>query len=89
LPGRHRLSGEQVLLFLENIRERLTLVTLDPEEYSAALHSAAANGIVGGAIYDALLAQCALKTRAETIYTWNVKHFQRINSEIAPRLKTP
>jgi len=89
LPGRHRLSGEQVLLFLENIRERLTLVTLDPEEYSAALHSAAANGIVGGAIYDALLAQCALKTRAETIYTWNVKHFQRINSEIARRVKTP
>lgn len=31
LPGQHRLSGEQVLLFLENIRERLTLVTLDPQ----------------------------------------------------------
>jgi predicted nucleic acid-binding protein len=89
LPGRHRLSGEQVLLFLENIRERLTLVTLDPEEYFAAVQEAAAAGIVGGAIDDALLAQCALKTRAETIYTWNVKHFQRINSEIAPRVKTP
>jgi predicted nucleic acid-binding protein len=89
LPGRHRLSGEQVLLFLENIRERLTLVTLDAEEYFAAVQEAAAAGIVGGAIYDALLAQCALKSRAETIYTWNVKQFQRINSEIARRVKTP
>ena len=89
LPGRHRLSGEQVLLFLENIRERLTLVTLDPEEYFAAVEEAAAAGIVGGAVYDALLARCALKTHAETIYTWNVKHFQRINSEIARRVKTP
>ena len=32
LPGRHRLSGEQVLLFLENIRERLTLVALTAAE---------------------------------------------------------
>jgi predicted nucleic acid-binding protein len=89
LPGRHRLSGEQVLLFLQNIRERLKLVTLDPEEYFAAVEEAAAAGIVGGAIDDALLAQCALKTRAETIYTWNVKRFQRINPEIARRVKTP
>jgi predicted nucleic acid-binding protein len=89
LPGRHRLSGEQVLLFLENIRERLTLVTLDPEEYSAAVQAAAANGIVGGVIYDALLAQCALKAHAETIYTWNVRHFQRMGPEIARRVKTP
>ena len=37
LPGRHRLAGEQVLLFLENIRERLTLLTLDPEEHLLAL----------------------------------------------------
>ncbi len=89
LPGRHRLSGEHVLLFLENIRERLTLVTLDPEEHFAAVEEAAAAGIVGSVIYDALLAQCALKIRAETIYTWNVKHSQRINSEIGRRVKTP
>lgn len=89
LPGRHRLAGEQVLLFLENIRERLTLVTLDPEEHFAAMRQAAAAGIVGGAVYDALLAHCALKARAETIYTWNVRHFQQMAPEIARRVKTP
>jgi predicted nucleic acid-binding protein len=89
LPGRHRLSGEQVLLFLENIRERLLLVTLDHEEYFAALRQAAAAGIVGGAVYDALLAHCALKSHAETIYTWNVRHFQQMGPEIARRVKIP
>lgn len=89
LPGTHRLSGEQVLLFLENIRERLTIVALDAQEYFAAMQEAAAAGIVGGMVYDALLAHCALKARAETIYTWNVKHFRQLGPEIALRLKTP
>jgi predicted nucleic acid-binding protein len=89
LPGRHRLGGEQVLLFLENIRERLALVTLDHEEYFAALRQAAEAGIVGGAVYDALLAHCALKSHAGTIYTWNVRHFQQMGSKIARRAKMP
>ena len=89
LPGRHRLSGEQVLLFLENIRERLALVTLDHEEYFAAVRQAAAAGIVGGAVYDAILAHCALKSHAEIIYTWNVKHFEQMGPEIARRAKMP
>lgn len=89
LPGRHRLSGDQVLLFLQNIYERLTLVALDGEEYLAAMTSAAAASITGGALYDALLAHCALKARAEIIYTWNVRHFQQLGPEIAPRVRTP
>jgi len=89
LPGRHRLSGEQVLLFLENIRERLTLVTLDANEYFVALQQAAAGGVVGAALYDALLLHCALKAQAETVYTWNVKHFRQFAPEIARRVRTP
>ncbi len=89
LPGRHRLSGEQVLLFLENIRDRLTIVTLDAEEYYAAIQQASGLGVMAGTIYDALLARCALKVRAETIYTWNVKHFQQLGPEVTKRIKAP
>jgi len=89
LPGKHRLSGDQVLLFLQAIRDRLTIIHLDGAEYFSAIEKAAAAGIVGGTIYDALLARCALKAKAETIYTWNVNHFQRLGPEIAKRLKTP
>lgn len=89
LPGRHRLSGGQAMLFLGNIRERLSLVALNPAEYYAALEAAATAGIVGGAVYDALLARCAIKARAETIYTWNVKHFQTLGAEGSGRIKNP
>jgi len=89
LPGEDRLSGEQVLLFLENVRERMTIVTLTADEYYAVVKDASAGSIVGGMIYDAIHARCALKAGAEVIYTWNIKHFQQLGSDIAKRLRTP
>lgn len=89
IPGPQRASADQALLILDNIRERLTLITLDPEEYCSAIADASAEGITGGTIYDALIARCALKTRATTIYTWNVEHFRRCGTEVAKRVRTP
>lgn len=89
LPTRPRLSGEQVALFLESIEQRLTVIALDSQEYFSTIREAAAVGIVGGTLYDALLARCALKAHAETIYTWNVQHFQRLGVGVAERVKTP
>jgi predicted nucleic acid-binding protein len=86
LPEKHRLSGEQVLLFLENIRERLAVVTLTADDYCTAVKDAA---IAGGTIYDALLARCATKAGVEIIYTWNQGHFQQFSPEITKRLRTP
>lgn len=88
LPG-NRLSGEQVLLFLEAIEEHLTLITLDSWEYYSAIREAAGVGIVGGMLYDALLARCARKAAAEVIYTWYLQHFRRLGPEVAKRIKTP
>ena len=89
LPGRHRLSGEQVLLFLENIRERLTFVALTAGECHAAIKEGAERGIIGGTIYDALIARCALKARADAVYTWNTRHFEQFGPAIAKRLRVP
>ncbi len=89
LPGRHRLSGEQVLLFLDDIRERLTLVALSGEQYYAAIRESAEAGITGGTLYDAIIARCALKAKAEKIYTWNTKHFQQCGAGVADLLTTP
>ena len=88
LPGRHRLSGEQALLFLENIRERLTLIALTGDEYHAAIKEAATAGVIGGTIYDALIARCALKAKVDAVYTWNTKHFQQFGSAIVKLLRT-
>jgi predicted nucleic acid-binding protein len=88
MPGKDRVSGDEALLFLGNIRE-LTIVTLDPEEYFVAIEGAAALGVTGGGIYDALIASCALKAKAQSIYTWNAKHLRRLGPDIAARVKTP
>jgi predicted nucleic acid-binding protein len=89
LPGRHRLSGEQVLLFLENIRERLALIALTGEEYHAAIKDAAEAGVVGGTIYDGLIARCAQKAKADAIYTWNTRHFEQFGAAVVKRLRMP
>jgi len=89
MPGKHRVSGDEALLFLGNVRERLTLVALNEEEYAASVDGAATKGVTGGAIYDVLLGECALKSGAKAIYTWNVKDFRRLGPEIARRVRTP
>ena len=89
MPGKRRISGEQAMLFIGNIRERLSMVALSGEEYADALEASAARGIVGGAIYDALLAHCALKAKADAIYTWNVRRYALCGPEVTGRLHTP
>ena len=89
MPGKHRVGGEQAMLFIGNIRERLTLVALTAEEYAKTLQTCAELGVTGGAIYDAHLAACALKTRAATLFTWNVAHFAQLGPKVAPLLQTP
>ena len=87
--GRDRVSGDEAMLFIADLRSRLTIVSLDDQEYFAALTASAALGLAGGAIYDALLAGCALKAQARTIYTWNTKDFMRLGPEIASRVQVP
>ncbi len=89
MPGRHRISAEQAMLFIGSIRERLFIVALTGQEYADALEAASARGIVGGGIYDAILARCAIKAKAETIYTWNEKHYAQCGPDVTKRLRTP
>jgi predicted nucleic acid-binding protein len=89
MPGKDRTSGDEALLFLHDIRNHLSLVALDESEYFTALEDAAKTGIVGGSAYDAIIARCALKADAQTIYTWNLKHFNRLGESIAARVRQP
>ncbi|HKD05411.1 MAG TPA: hypothetical protein VKB79_05855 [Bryobacteraceae bacterium] len=59
------------------------------DEYANALQGCAALGIVGGSIYDAMFAHCAIKARAEAIYTWNVRHCSLCGSKVEALLTTP
>ncbi len=89
LPVRPLIPPEQALLFVEEVRDRLTLVSLKSEEYFAAISKTAGRGFGSGRVYDALLLACAEKVRAQTIYTWNLKHYQALAPELAARIQTP
>jgi len=89
MPGKHRISGEQAMLFIGSIRERLSIIALTGDEYADALLASSALGIVGGGIYDAMLAHCAIKAAAETIYSWNGRHYSLCGPEVMRRLRTP
>lgn len=89
LPGSHRASATDAMLFLQDMAARLTFISLESEEYWTAISNSAEAGIVGGTIYDALLAFCALKAKVEVIYTWDLDHFRRLGSEVAKRVRTP
>lgn len=89
MPGKHRISGEQAMLFIGSIRERLSIIALSCDEYADALQVSSAPGIVGGGIYDAMLAHCAIKAKAETIYSWNTRHYSLCGPEVTQRLSMP
>jgi predicted nucleic acid-binding protein len=89
LPVKPAIPPEQALLFVEEVRDRLTLASLDGEEYFTAIQKCAERGFASGRVYDSLLLACAAKVRAQSIYTWNAKHFQALAPELAAHIHTP
>lgn len=88
-PGKQRLSAESADLLVQEIEHRLTLVWLDGDEYRAAMRRIARMGIVGGAVYDGLVAACALKSGASQLYTWNDRHFNLLGEEMQKLVALP
>ena len=89
LPGGKKVRPELAGLLVEQIWTRLTVVTLDAEEYAATLRTTARMGLAGGIVFDALLLACARKVGAERIYTWNLSHFPMVAPDLADRILTP
>jgi predicted nucleic acid-binding protein len=88
MPGKNRAGPLEALQFLGGVQERLAVTVLDEVEYRAVLDEAAEMGLSGGAIYDALIAGCAVKANAQAVYTWNTRHFRRF-AQIAGRVREP
>jgi predicted nucleic acid-binding protein len=89
LPGKYRAAPEQAILCLETIEERLSVLALEVAEYVSAIREAAGIGIQGGALYDALLGACAVKAKADILYTWNTRDFQCLGANVSKRVRTP
>src|SRR6266536_791472 len=89
LPVKDVIPPDQALLFVQEVRDRFTVVSLDEDEYFATIERAAERGFTSVRIYDALLLRCAAKIKTEVIYPWNLKPFRTIDPQQADRIQTP
>ena len=89
LPVRPRITPEQGLLFVENVRGYFSVITLSAAEQFEAAAETARRGVGGGKVYDLLTLRCALKAGAERVYALNLPHFTRLAPpEVRERLET-
>jgi len=89
LPVKDVIPPDQALLFVQEVRDRFSVITINESEYYETIQQAGQRGFISGRIYDALLLACAAKAKAEVIYTWNVKHFKAIDPKQAHKIQTP
>ena len=68
MPGKYRVTGDQAMLFVGSVLERLSVIALSAEEYATALNVWSQAGVTGGTIYDALLTSCALKRKPDDLF---------------------
>lgn len=76
LPAEYRLTpADAVHLLQDELFGRMQVYDLPPGDRSALLKSAAQDGIAGGRIYDAHIAEIARAAGANVIVTDNRRHF--------------
>jgi predicted nucleic acid-binding protein len=74
------------------IRENLQgfeKVALEVNDYDAAIDRMVALNLPGGGIFDALIAQAAVKASVDVLLTLNPKHFVRLGEEISSIVQVP
>jgi len=66
-----------------------SLITATPDMYAKAVTACVDHGMQGGAVYDALLLECARVSGADRIYTFNLRDFRRLAPDLSALLCAP
>jgi predicted nucleic acid-binding protein len=82
MPSQPRMSPQEAKRLIERHLEHLETITLERADYQAAIAQMTALNLPGGGIFDALIAQAAMKSSADRLLTLNPKHFTRLSPEI-------
>ena len=83
LPAPHRLRAADAIALIERNWRDTPIVHLTGSEMWRALSEAQRRTLIGGQMYDVLIAVAALKAEASTIITWNVRHYEAFAPSIA------
>ena len=79
LPIKPRISPAVAWrLIHENIEAVSKIISLTSSEYSATIKRLSESGLIGGIVYDGLIAKVAQKTGVKRLLTLNGDHFKRV-----------
>ncbi|MGC1484221.1 MAG: PIN domain-containing protein [Candidatus Acidiferrum sp.] len=81
--------SEALKILSEEILPHFQLITVTPQMYIETIRECAERGWIGGRIYDAIHLRCARESNCERIYTFDVRHFQRLAPDLAQRISAP
>ncbi|BAU09948.1 PilT protein domain protein [Leptolyngbya sp. NIES-3755] len=89
LPPPYRVSPATADYLLTENLTQFTRVSLTAEDYQAVIKKVVQLNISGSGIYDALIAEAALKANVNSLLTFNAKHFTRLGPDIAQLVQIP
>src|SRR5437868_1854398 len=89
LPRTPRIGPAEALQLIQENLASYTIVSLSAPDYMKLIEDLARAGVVGGAVYDAVIAKAAELANVDVLLTLNVGHFQRVWSGAAARVVSP
>ncbi|MBD2567318.1 type II toxin-antitoxin system VapC family toxin [Anabaena lutea] len=89
LPIQPRLTPQQAQSIIVDISQYLEAIPLLSNDYQTAIAQMANLNLPGGGIFDALIAQAAIKAEVNVLLTLNPNHFTRLGSAIADMVRVP
>mgnify|MGYP002776986779 CR=1 FL=1 len=89
LPRNPRISPITAQQLIARNLTPFTKVVLTFEDYQAVLSRMVSLNLPGGGIYDALIAQAAIKAQVALLLTLNPNDFSRLGEDIAQLVQVP
>jgi predicted nucleic acid-binding protein len=90
LPRMPRIGPAEAWKLLENnVVSCASLITLSGSEYAALIAELSQRGVIGGAVYDAVIAKTAELAQVDRLITLNEAHFLRVWPSGASRIASP
>jgi predicted nucleic acid-binding protein len=90
LPVSPRISPSAAWALLEHsILPFVQVVDLSAQETQVVVQRLSRQGLAGGVVYDALIAEAATKAKAECVVTLNISDFKRIAHATSLSIREP
>jgi predicted nucleic acid-binding protein len=89
MPSRPRITGDTAVQFIADILTAARPVSLSARDYQDLIALLAQSGLIGGVIYDGVIAKAAANEGVDYLLTLNKPDFERVWPAGAARIVSP